>query len=109
MDGKMVRGINGLGGSANTPSTIDQRAQKPTGAPTAASTPESSKGAEADNVQLSTQAKSLQSLADKVNELPDVNIERAEKIKAALANGEYQINDLVLADNILNSEALLNG
>ena len=100
----MVREINGLGGPLNTPTSTERGAGKSADTPAAGTAP--SRGA-ADDVQLSDEAKTLQTLADKVNSLPDVNLERAEKIKAALENGEYRIDDLVVADKILNAEALL--
>ncbi len=99
----MVREINGLGGPLNTPTSTERGAKKAAETPATTANPASP----ADNVQLSTEAKTLQSLADKVASLPEVNLERAEKIKTALANGDYQIDNLVLADKILNAEALL--
>ena len=100
----MVREINGLGGPLNTPASTERGDRKAVEAP--ATDPAPSQGT-ADDVQLSNEAKTLQSLVDKVNNLPEVNLERAEKIKAALENGEYRIDDLVVADKILNTEALL--
>ncbi|WP_101759999.1 flagellar biosynthesis anti-sigma factor FlgM [Oceanicoccus sp. KOV_DT_Chl] len=102
----MVRDINGLGGFSG-PQAKTEQSGKNTAKPTESSTPGSESVAPAaDDVQLSSEAKSLQSLADKVNSLPEVNIERAEKIKAMLERGEYQVDDLVLADKILSSDAL---
>ncbi len=104
----MIRDINGLGGPANTPSkTSEQASKKPATASTAAATPQPDQG-QAGDVQLSQEGRTLQSLADKVNNLPEVNLERVERIQAALENGEYQVDDLVLADKILGAEALLN-
>ncbi|MEE8058877.1 MAG: flagellar biosynthesis anti-sigma factor FlgM [Pseudomonadales bacterium] len=102
----MVREINGLGRTTPTPTTTERSAKKPADspAPTASSAGQST----ADDVQLSSEAKTLQSLVDKVKDLPVVNVERAEKIKAALENGEYTVDDLVLADKILSSEAFLD-
>jgi negative regulator of flagellin synthesis FlgM len=101
----MVREINGLGGPYNTPTSTERSARKTPDA--AENQPKASSGSTQDQVQLSNAAINLQALADRVNDLPEVNIERAEKIKAALENGEYRIDDLVLADKILNTEALL--
>ena len=103
----MVRDINGLGGYSG-PQTKTEQSGKGSAQRTEPNTTstEPSAPAVADDVQLSSEAKSLQSLADKVNSLPDVNIERAEKIKGMLERGEYQIDDLVLADKILSTESL---
>ena len=102
----MVREINGLGGVPGNPPTTDRNTKMPSEPATAGS----SQGAAAtvDEVQLSSEAKTLQSLTDKVKDLPEVNLERAEKIKAALENGEYRIDDLVLAEKMLNIENLLS-
>ncbi len=104
----MVRDINGLGGYSGPKTVAEQGGKKAADAATSqpAST-DSSSAEQSDGVQLSSEAKTLQSMADKINSLPDVNVERAEKIKAALENGEYKVDDLVLAEKILNSEALL--
>jgi negative regulator of flagellin synthesis FlgM len=102
---KMVRDINGLGAYSG-PQPKTEQSGKNTANPAALSTTSSDSSAPAaDDVKLSSEAKSLQSLADKVNNLPEVNVERAEKIKAMLERGEYQIDNLVLADKILSSEA----
>ncbi len=104
----MVRDINGLGGYSGPQTKTEQSSKKP--AEPAAKSSDSNAGtpaAAADDVKLSNEAQTLRTLADKVNNLPEVNVERAARIKAALENGEYQVNDLVLADKILNSEALL--
>ncbi len=103
----MVRDINGLGGYSGPKTVTEQGGKKApdsaTSAPTGAESPSAEKS---DGVQLSSEAKTLQSMADKINSLPDVNVERAEKIKAALENGEYKVDDLVLAEKILSSDAL---
>lgn len=104
----MVRDINGLGGYANPKSVSEQGSKTAASAiETSPSKPEATTTASGDGVQLSNEAKTLQTMADKVNSLPDVNLARAEQIKASLANGDYKVDDLVLADKILNSEALL--
>ncbi|ARN73067.1 flagellar biosynthesis anti-sigma factor FlgM [Oceanicoccus sagamiensis] len=104
----MVRDINGLGGYSGPKTLAEQGSKKADGPATSApASADSSSAEQSDGVQLSSEAKTLQSMADKINSLPDANIERAEKIKAALENGEYKVDDLVLADKIINSEALL--
>ena len=104
----MVRDINGLSGYTG-PKNVSEQGGKQTASPatSAPANADSSSAEKSDGVQLSSEAKTLQSMADKINSLPDVNVERAEKIKAALENGEYKVDDLVLADKIMNSEAFL--
>ncbi len=103
----MVRDINGLGGYTSPKSVTEQSGNKAFAVPVKTNNATSSPSESGDEVQLSTEAKTLQSLADQVNQLPDVNLARAEQIKAALENGDYKINDLVVAEKILNSEVLL--
>lgn len=100
----MVRDINGLGGLINTHTHTGNSGKQTADS---ASVPADPGQGPANDVQLSNEARTLQALADQVNDLPEVNIERAEQIRAALENGHYQINDLVVADKILNAEALL--
>ncbi|MCP3907525.1 MAG: flagellar biosynthesis anti-sigma factor FlgM [Oceanicoccus sp.] len=103
----MVRDINGLGGYSGPKTLVEQGGKKSADSPTAApASADSSNAADSDDVQLSSEVKTLQSMADKINSLPDANIERAENIKAALENGDYKVDDLVLADKIINSGAL---
>ena len=104
----MVKDINDLG-SYSGPKTATEpggkkAAETATSAPSSVDTGSAEKD---DDVQLSSTAKTLQSMADKINSLPDVNVERVGKIKAALENAEYKVDNLVLADSILNSDALL--
>ena len=103
----MVRDINGLGGYSGPKTIAEQGGKKaPAAATSESKTANTSSVENTDGVQLSDEAKTLQSMADKINSLPDANIERAEKIKAALENGEYKVDDLVLAEKIMNSETL---
>ncbi|MFA7553456.1 MAG: flagellar biosynthesis anti-sigma factor FlgM [Spongiibacteraceae bacterium] len=101
----MVKNINGLGGTL-PPKTNTEQSGKQAASAEKTATQSSAPNTIADDVQLSSGAKTLQTLAAKVNSLPDVNVERAEQIRAALERGEYQVDDLVLADKIMNSEAL---
>ena len=102
----MVKEINGLG---VTPSYTKRSEQSPKSDrdSSAAAAPEATANNTGDQVDISAQAQSLSALADRVKDLPDVNLARVEQIRTALDNGSYQIDDLVLADKLLNSEALL--
>lgn len=68
------------------------------------------KGAETahEPVRLSGNAQALQAVEQKLLELPEVNEQRVAEIKAALASGEYQVNDVVIADKLLAFEDLFN-
>jgi negative regulator of flagellin synthesis FlgM len=103
----MVRDINGLGNYSNQTTTAADKTNGKTASAQKPAETDSNSTPSGDEVQLSSSAKSLSALADSVNQLPEVNIARAEQIKAALESGEYRIDDLVLADKIINSESLL--
>ncbi len=107
----MATDIKGLG----TPSAADQAALRstskdssPTGrAPqqqTAA--PTVTTKASVDSVNLSSQAQSLKAVEEKIQKLPNVNEKKVAEIKAALASGQYSVDDLVVADKLLGFDEL---
>lgn len=100
----MVREINGLGGSQAPSKVSDQSAGKASENKLDNASKASQESSDA--VELSAEARTLQALTDEVKELPDANLERAEQIRLALESGEYQVDDLVVADKLLQAEAL---
>ena len=102
----MIKDINGLGSLPETktrPGSSGKQALQDTAndAPAAAET------AKQDAVELSSQVQTLQSLEAKLQGVPEVNEARVEAIKQALEDGNFKIDDLVLADKLINSDALL--
>lgn len=69
---------------------------------TTANTGASSKAA--DKVSISSQAKVLSDLESKLSQLPDVDMERVDKLKQAITDGSYQVNEQSVADKMLNSD-----
>ncbi len=59
-----------------------------------------------DSVNLSSQAQSLKAVEEKVQKLPSVNEKKVAEIKAALASGQYRVDDLVIADKLLGFDEL---
>ena len=106
----MVREINGLGGIPGAPKTTESKTTEQGARKSSGSAPVKTGGSESsgqtDGVQLSSEARTLQSLTDQVKNLPDANLERAEQIRQALESGQYKIDDLVVADKLMQSEAL---
>lgn len=103
----MVREINGLGGTPTTTKTSEQAPKKASSNATpeqAGSQPSSAP--DGDAVKLSPEARTLQALTDQIKDLPEANMERAEQIRQALESGQYKIDDLVVADKLLQSESL---
>jgi len=64
--------------------------------------------AAADSVNLSSNAHALKALEEKIQKLPEVNEKRVAEIKAALASGQYQVDDLVVADKLLGFDELFD-
>ncbi len=56
-------------------------------------------------VQLSKDARQLQSLTDKIAAQPQVNAEKVAQLKQAIAEGSYQIDNQRVADKLLGLEA----
>src|SRR5690625_7140292 len=59
-------------------------------------------------IQLSSDARALQTAEASLRALPEVNAERVAEIKAALSSGQYQVDELVVADKLLAMEELLD-
>lgn len=60
--------------------------------------------AQGDQVSFSSQAQSLKELEGSIRKLPEVDQDKVARIKAALANGSYQIDNQKLASNLLSFE-----
>ncbi|MFB9887654.1 flagellar biosynthesis anti-sigma factor FlgM [Balneatrix alpica] len=63
--------------------------------------------AKEDKVELSSTAKSLQSIEERLRGMPDVNEDKVAAIKAALADGSYQVDSQRLAQKMLAFDAQL--
>ena len=59
-----------------------------------------------DTVKLSGTAQTLQSQQSKINNLPDVDMDKVEQIKNAIAAGEYKIDTQKLANNMASMDSL---
>lgn len=59
-----------------------------------------------DTVRLSGTAQTLQSQQTKINNLPDVDMDKIDQIKAAIAAGDYKIDTQKLADNMAFMDSL---
>lgn len=59
-----------------------------------------------DTVQLSGAAQILQNQQAKMNSLPDIDMDKVEQIKNAIASGEYKIDTQKLASNMASMDSL---
>jgi len=92
-DQTALRGTGKEGAKSSAPAT---QAPAPTGVAKAA----------AESVSLSSSAQALKALEEKVQKLPDINEKKVAEIKAALASGQYSVDDLVVADKLLGFDEL---
>jgi negative regulator of flagellin synthesis FlgM len=87
--------------STSKDSSQTERAPAPqTPAPTSAAK------ASADSVNLSSQAQALKAVEEKIQKLPNINEKKVAEIKAALASGQYSVDDLVVAEKLLGFDEL---
>ncbi|CAM3383212.1 flagellar biosynthesis anti-sigma factor FlgM [Shewanella violacea] len=62
-----------------------------------------------DSVSLTSQAQQLQSTQAKMNDIPEINEQKVQEIKLAIAEGRYKIDPEKLATNIAQFENDLKG
>lgn len=95
--------LRGAGTAKQSDATVNERvAQTPTPPPAAAT----KAATDSVSVNLSGQAQALKALEEKLQKQPDVNEKRVAEIKAALASGQYSVDDLVVADKLLGFDEL---
>lgn len=108
----MTVDFNGIGpGQVNTQKTT---ADKPDAVqktqPTAAEQAKTqSTNARGENVSLSSQAKNLKQLEQKLGSYPEMDDDRIEQIKSALENGSYKIDAEKLAQKMLEMDESIFG
>lgn len=93
--------LRGSGTKESSAAADERAAARPattTAAPAAKAAP--------DNINLSAQAQALKALEEKLLKQPEVNEKRVAEIKAALASGEYSVDDLVVAEKLLGFDEL---
>lgn len=104
--------FNGIGsGQVNNQRTTADKASgteapKQAGAEQARSQASSARG---ENVNLSSQAKNLKQLEQKLGEYPEMDDERIEQIRSALENGSYKIDAEKLAQKMLDMDQSIFG
>lgn len=58
-----------------------------------------------ESVQLSKNARQLQSVSEKIASMPSVNSEKVAQLKQAVAEGSYQVDSQRVASKLLGLEA----
>jgi len=100
--------INFTGLSNQGSISKSERSQKGDIAPNASDRQEVKSGGtlSEDTVKLSGTAQTLQSQQSKINTLPDIDMDKVEQIKNAIAAGEYKIDTQKLANNMASMDSL---
>lgn len=102
----MVRDISSLNtpqlGASQTRNSKTQASQS--AGTTEQAAPAASAKTAPDTVSISSQGKALAELENRIAKMPDVDMERVEKLKKAIGDGSYQVDAERLADKILTSE-----
>ena len=104
--------FNGIGpGQVNTQKTTADKssATQSTQPSTAEQAKTQAQGARGENVNLSSQAKNLKQLEQKLGNYPEMDDARIEQIRSALESGSYKIDAEKLAQKMLEMDESIFG
>ena len=65
------------------------------------------KGSAEDKFDLSPQSSEVSSIKERVHQLPDADMEKVERLRQLIQNGNYEIDSQKMADNILAASVSL--
>ena len=95
----------GSGGIENRPAQVGgERSVKRTSANPAPAAPANASGAQSSGVQITDSARQLAALEQAIRTLPEVDDARVATIRAAIANGTYQVSPDRIAEKLLRIE-----
>ncbi|MCY0965913.1 flagellar biosynthesis anti-sigma factor FlgM [Parathalassolituus penaei] len=108
--GDFTMNINKLTGGVDNSRPRKETAAVTTDSPdnTTTRSTESAGGGYSDQVKLSASSKSIQQIEAEIGQMPEVNDATVERIRSAIANGEYKIDYEKLAGKMLDFEGRLN-
>ncbi len=104
--------FNGIGpGQVNTQKTTADKssATQSTQPSTAEQAKTQAQGARGENVNLSSQAKNLKQLEQKLGSYPEMDDDRIEQIRSALESGSYKVDAEKLAQKMLEMDESIVG
>ena len=64
-------------------------------------------GSEEDRFVLSSQSSEVNSIKERVHQLPDIRMEKVERLRQLIQNGNYEIDSQKMADSILAASVSL--
>ncbi len=106
----MTVDFNGIGpGQVNTQKTLTDKSQASQTKPQTLSEQAKAPAPRGENVSLSDQAKNLKQLEQRLDSYPEMDDQRIEEIKAALADGSYKIDAEKLAQKMLDMDDSIFG
>ncbi|WP_434561802.1 flagellar biosynthesis anti-sigma factor FlgM [Pseudomonas sp. Z5-35] len=101
----MVIDFNRLNSSSPTTGTTRTSASKETVEVDKSKPAEKATVSNGESVHLSNEAQQLQKVTDKLRDQPVVDNARVAQLKAAIADGSYQVDSNRVASKLLNFEA----
>lgn len=102
--------LNGIGqGQVNTQRTTAEKPASTQNAKQAAPEQVKAESARGENVNLSSQAKNLKQLEQKLGDYPEMDDDRIEQIRSALENGTYKIDAEKVAQKMLEMDKSIFG
>ncbi|WP_417544449.1 flagellar biosynthesis anti-sigma factor FlgM [Marinobacter sp.] len=102
--------LNGIGqGQVNTQRTTADKPANSQNAGQTAREQTKAQSARGENVNLSSQARNLKQLEQKLGDYPEMDDERIEEIRTALANGTYKVDAEKLAQKMLDMDKSIFG
>ena len=89
------------GASRLRPQQHTERIQSPKNNPYQKMRSDQVKGSAEDKFVFSSQSSEVSSIKERVHQLPDVDMEKVERLRQLIQNGNYEIDSQKVADNIL--------
>ncbi|MEQ5833574.1 flagellar biosynthesis anti-sigma factor FlgM [Marinobacter sp. NFXS9] len=108
----MTVDFNGIGpGQVNSKTTSTNTSKANTQTPSTPTPTEQARtqGSRPDNVSLSSQARDLKKLEEQMSSYPEVDDDRIEQIKSALADGSYKVDAEKVAQKMLDMDKSIFG
>lgn len=102
IDGNSMDPLRGRGDTKLQQNKTGNKAQE---APVQSTADHSSSDNGKDTVQLSDSQQLFNAMTNKIADLPDVNTDRVNELKAGIQRGDYKIDADALADKLLELES----
>tara|TARA_R110002124_G_scaffold73721_3_gene197718 strand:- start:406 stop:729 length:324 start_codon:yes stop_codon:yes gene_type:complete len=105
IDFNSTNGPSGASRNSQTSNTAGKRDAALDTTETATTTAAKETSTGRSSVSLSPQAQQFQAIEERLRDLPEVDSERVNQIKQAIADGSYQVDSTRIADKLLSLES----